>query len=37
MMEEVLDRLPSFQLADDRIEYGPPLFMRGPKAVRITL
>ncbi len=37
MMAEVLDRLPPFRLADDRIEYGPPLFMRGPKAVRITL
>jgi cytochrome P450 len=37
MMEEILDRLPLFRLADDRLEYGPPLFMRGPKAVRITL
>ena len=36
MMEEVLDRLPPFRLAD-RIEYGAPLFMRGPKGVRITL
>lgn len=37
MMEEVLQRLPKFRLADERIEYGAPLFMRGPKAVRITL
>ena len=37
MMEEILDRLPSYRLADDGIEYGPPLFMRGPKAVRITI
>jgi cytochrome P450 len=37
MMEEVLNRLPSFRLADDHIEYGAPLFMRGPKQVRITL
>lgn len=37
MMEEVLDRLPEFRLADGRVEYGPPLFMRGPKAVRIAL
>ncbi|HWI70991.1 MAG TPA: cytochrome P450 [Baekduia sp.] len=37
MMDEVLERLPEFRLADSRVEYGPPLFMRGPKAVRITL
>jgi cytochrome P450 len=37
MMAEVLDRLPPFRLADHRVEYGPPLFMRGPKAVRIML
>jgi cytochrome P450 len=37
MMEEVLDRLPPFQLADDRVEYGAPFFMRGPKNVRITI
>lgn len=37
MMQEILDRLPVFRLADEHIEYGAPLFMRGPKAVRITL
>lgn len=37
MMEEVLDRLPQFRLADNSVEYGPPLFMRGPKTVRIAL
>jgi len=36
MMNEVLDRLPTFRLAEP-IEYGAPLFMRGPKAVRIAL
>lgn len=36
MMAEVLDRLPQFRLAEP-VEYGPPLFMRGPKAVRLTL
>ncbi|MDV6282110.1 cytochrome P450 [Rhodococcus jostii] len=36
MFEEVLDRLPLFRIAEP-IEYGPPLFMRGPKAVKITL
>lgn len=36
MMEEILDRLPVFRLADEHIQYGPPLFMRGPKAVRVT-
>lgn len=37
MMAEVLDRLPEFQLADECIEYGAPLFMRGPKSIHITL
>lgn len=36
MMQEVLDRLPTFHLADHHIQYGPPLFMRGPKAIPIT-
>jgi len=37
LMEELLDRVPKFRLADERIDYGPPLFMRGPEQVRITL
>lgn len=36
LMAEILDRLPDFQIAEP-IEYGPPLFMRGPKAVRIKV
>lgn len=36
MMEEILDRVPPFRLADEVVEYGPPLFMRGPKAIRIV-
>jgi cytochrome P450 len=36
MLAEVLDRLPQFRLAQP-VEYGPPFFMRGPKAVHITL
>ncbi|WP_406349307.1 cytochrome P450 [Streptomyces sp. NBC_00144] len=35
MMSEVLDRLPEFTFADPRIDYGAPLFMRGPRAIRI--
>lgn len=37
MMELVLDRLPQFRVVDDPIEYGPPLFMRGPKAIHVSL
>jgi cytochrome P450 len=37
MMEEVLKRLPRFQLVDEPVEYGAPLFMRGPKSVNIKL
>lgn len=37
MMELVLDRLPEFRVVDEPIAYGPPLFMRGPKAIHVSL
>ena len=37
MLDKILDRIPSYILVDEHIEYGPPFFMRGPKAARIRL
>lgn len=37
MMEQLLDRVPDYRLADGGVEYGPPFFMRGAKSIPISL
>lgn len=37
MLGRMLDEMPDYRLADERIEYGRMFIVRGPTAVRVTL